>query len=957
MIPGAGWRQTHYHTVLSILGSREMVPVRSMGSQFYNKNFWPLRFLVKEMCDWAKANPNKTPDKRVIRDWVKKVNGEKRVEPEIVIAATENWLTRRAAMALVGGGYHEAFHTVYSRRVELVASEVSKLILPLWGQISDWSPYAGLLLEMSNIIEDIRIERMGRVEFPGIDVKMHDLQDFILGKEFEGHQKDLQQNSKFRMGTLRVAKFLFRDIGLGYHTEKQRMMLDLYEDQRPDACKMVLEGPLSDILRKSIPDTSTPQKLEEAKRDVDASLRLAMEFVIVIDDLVNRFNLKIPEHPGCPKCGASASNLTIRPKGRKDNKNIIEIECDACGWKEEQEMEDKENPDDLDMPEVEYEGEQPKMESQCQSGGGGGEGDSEENDSEEGDSEENDSDGGDSEEGEEGEGSGESKSKSKPQRSKNGKPESKGDKSKSESGSDEDEDKEEGAGGSDSDSEGDEEDDSEGAGKGSDSDSEEGDDSEGDSEGDSEDGFKDGDSKSDSGKDDSEEGDDSKSGDDSTDGDSGDGSEDGDSKGDESGDGSEGDQKGDQKGSQDGDQSGDVNLEGGDEGYGQDAKEGPADNKTEQTHVGETGAGGYQYTDNKDAQVDFDFTAAEMREELESGKDKALLDYASALSEELDTEKEKVEARLRQGERTYSPWTTDFDQVELVRPSSHGRGADAAAADRLEKSVKRESSYLRARMRNMFRALEQRGVEHGIRRGRLLSGRMLADTVAAVRGRQIPKRAFMRRDEEMDTSIAASVVIDESSSMTSLLRDATRIMIAITEPLDHIGAKVMVSGFRDGSGYFRHHPEYYDWHRFHRHSPIRYDVFKTFDERYATVKWRFSRTVASGGTPMADGIQFGLDALSIRSEGHRFMFVITDGQPNGDHHQVINYQIRLAKEAGIHLIGVGLGRYASYVKALFPDYVHSNRIDEIPYLLVAKLNQLVDRAVRNRGRRMRDTRR
>ena len=104
---------------------------------------------------------------------------------------------------------------------------------------------------------------------------------------------------------------------------------------------------------------------------------------------------------------------------------------------------------------------------------------------------------------------------------------------------------------------------------------------------------------------------------------------------------------------------------------------------------------------------------------------------------------------------------------------------------------------------------------------------------------------------------------------------------------------------------------------------------------------------------MADGIQFGLDALNTRREAYRVLFVITDGCPDGGHEPVIRRQIRLAKEAGIHVIGVGIGYGAEYVKDLFPDYVWGES-HELPKQLVAKLNKLLDaRTAGKRGRRMR----
>ena len=65
-------------------------------------------------------------------------------------------------------------------------------------------------------------------------------------------------------------------------------------------------------------------------------------------------------------------------------------------------------------------------------------------------------------------------------------------------------------------------------------------------------------------------------------------------------------------------------------------------------------------------------------------------------------------------------------------------------------------------------------------------------------------------------------------------------------------------------------------------------------------------------------------------------------------------QIRQAKEAGIHVIGVGVGSNAHYVQQTFPDSVYSPHLREIPDLIMKKLNEVCDFTGRFRGRRMKN---
>ena len=285
--------------------------------------------------------------------------------------------------------------------------------------------------------------------------------------------------------------------------------------------------------------------------------------------------------------------------------------------------------------------------------------------------------------------------------------------------------------------------------------------------------------------------------------------------------------------------------------------------------------------------------------------------------------------------------------------------SDKKKSDQVLGSVKAQVSYLRARLRNIIRAAEMTATIHGVQKGRRISERTLVDSKVSLAMGQKPMRAYQETDAQIDTSTAVDIVIDESSSMSGKLTDATRMMMAITEPMDSLGCAVQAHGFRDGrhgGGYgYRNNVEDGETGDFHRYHGIQHDVFKAFDERFHEVKWRFANTVARGGTPMADGVQFGLDALNNRPEAHRIMFVITDGCPNGGHEPIIKRQIRLAKEAGIHVVGVGVGSGTEYVKSLFPDHVQSNNFAEIPKLLVAKLNQIFDARATKRGRKMRRT--
>ena len=429
-----------------------------------------------------------------------------------------------------------------------------------------------------------------------------------------------------------------------------------------------------------------------------------------------------------------------------------------------------------------------------------------------------------------------------------------------------------------------------------------------------------------------------------------------------------------------------ASSEGEDSGEDQEGQEQSADGKGDQTgdypdnytdnpeETGEEGTPQPSKGETKGASMaqgseDFKNLAEALINAVEQGEKADLLDNNTALGGSVEEAVERENGDVQQGERAYNPYSTDLDVFQLVKPSSMGKDNDLDRARQMLEAVREQTGYLRARLGNLFRALEHTDIVHGTRYGDDLSEPFLVDTALSIRAGQEPNRAFYQQDERIDTSLAVSIVIDESSSMldtvymrgrTSTLTEvATHAMIAIAEPLDRLGVPVMATGFRNGNRYASHHgyvgstapdDDYYNKGYTRNESHVT-DVFKTFDERFHEVMWRFANTRGSGGTPMADGIQVALDALNYRDEGHRVMFVLTDGCPSGNY-DVIQWQLRVAKEAGIHIIGVGLGSGAKYVKDLFPDYVYSDSFDEFPSLLLEKLNSLVDMSASKRGQRI-----
>jgi len=847
MLRGDQYRRTHKASVVGILGS-DAPDVFSKGSMFYNRDRWTVRAVVTHMCKWAKENPDCTPTLDDVRGWVKAANAETVPNREIVIANTPDKLPLRVALALTGGAYHEAFHSLYSCRRPLVAREVADVVLPRWARLKDWSKYHEAIQRWSNIIEDIRIERRGREKFDGVHVKLCDLQDFILSMEAKG--KDNLRAHGGKPGAFSIIEGVFRDVGLGYNTERQGIVMMQYRNDNADAVKMVLDGPLAPMLREAI----------DLPNDDDIGcIRVAMDVIAILGELAGRDKEDHQPKDGdgdkpqpCPNCGAPANKLKIRPlsdgKGGKV-KGKGTITCTACGWQDEIDIE---------------------LKPQDGKGGKKQDGpDMEGFDPEDADPQDG-QDSGDKQDGEEQDGQGGS-------------------------GDDQDDDADQdgssgGGGGSDGD-DGDEQDGQGGGGSGDDQDGAGG------------------------------------SGDDQDDDDTADGSGSGDdADDDQDGQGGGSSEQGDQDG--DGDQGGEGEASEGDDAEGGD------------------GAGGHQDAGEDHQGNDWSDIANDACDGIESGEDTGLKDGNEALEEAFDAEQEREERTVKGDEAAWRPYDQGLDKAEYVKPSHQGKNHDTQQADHLIKSVKAETSYLRARLRTIVRALEMTSTVHGVPKGKGLSSKFLVDTKASLRAGDQPEKAYFRQGIKIDMTMWCGVVLDESGSMCGQLQDASRMLVALTEPFDALNCPTLAIGFRDGRGHrWYSNPNVSDGEKrddYHRTHGIRYDIFKAPHEKFKNIRWRFANTRAQGSTPMSDGIQFALDLAAMAPQAHRFIFVVTDGCPNHEHMPVINRQLRLAKEAGIHIVGVGLGHGADYVQTLFPDHIWSDKLSEIPKLLVAKLNELAD---------------
>lgn len=910
--------------ILAPMGIKRRVV--SVGTQFCNYDAWTWITFAEELCSVMAKHPDRSPTSDELKQIVRRANSARCRDPHIQVAKMPARVTHRMALAISGGGYHEAWHTKYSKRDHVRINDVQDIVdmideVTLAGGQFD-AKMRGLLTTLQHLIEDIRIERRGNEDFPGAEQPMRDLQDFILDLEKRGRAKGAKiKNITVSDNARSILLCALRDLGLGYNTHKSRAALDYYRQTAPGAVALLAPG---GILAPFVHEAKNL-----AADDKMGSLRVAMKIVIALW----RATQTQDEQPAapqtcCPNCGAGPSGLVIRSVRDENGAKIrgrAEVECKACGFRHEFDLPDNSLDLDQNRPKQDADAERPEVEDLGPDDVGEG----------------SDGFGHDSRERMRDAGA------------------SAGDGTSSDGDRDEDDD------GRDDDAAVTHEPSRESDDEGSefedlnesdlidygdeDADLAQGGPDEGPDGSHGGTAREDGDADHDGGREDP--------GDDPREDEAAGHSLDSEAEDEERGTleaalggsdvpgGTLGRSAGDdgEPTEEDRDAPGEgadasaLEWNGADEDWEMDGLE-----FLRRLHTA-PGAGGVfdlgQDPDSLFEMTDQIFAGTELDGILNNMDGLELATAAHAKEDFRD---------LEPGEMAWNPYDPMSDEARVVR-SGH-RETDQERANAMLAEVRETVVYLRARLRNIVRAQEFTDTTHGVRRGRKLSNRRLVDTAIELRSGQNPTRPYQITDTQMDTSVALCIVLDQSGSMCSSLYAVSQAMMIMADCIESIGGKTMALGFRDGADSHYSGPSSYG-KSYHRVHGVRYDIFKTWDEMFVNAKWRFAHTQAYGGTPMSDGVQYGLMALNERTEAHRILWVITDGCPNRPHEKVIRRQLRLAKAAGIHVVGNGIGDEAAYVKNLFPDHVWTDKVRDLPQPVVAKLNELCDFAGRYRGRK------
>jgi hypothetical protein len=325
--------------------------------------------------------------------------------------------------------------------------------------------------------------------------------------------------------------------------------------------------------------------------------------------------------------------------------------------------------------------------------------------------------------------------------------------------------------------------------------------------------------------------------------------------------------------------------------------------------------------------------AKKLLEQLLSGEN-PLKDNAEALA---DAFNDLRDDDCLPGEQIWRPFCEEDDLVNTPWD-------DADTAKQYRAAGKLLTAAMRTSFKRKFLQAREPQEEHGVLRGDGLSEPLLVESWIEVQAtRRRPRRPDYRVVEQEECSLAVAVIGDESGSMCGENQAAAATaMLSIADCFDALGSPVLCCGIQNGgraSGSRAERLAGKSTGLFHRRRGVVYNLFKDWHEPIRSCWKRFGSYDAGGGTPLSDGIQYGLRALSERQERHRVLIVLTDGQPCDG--AVIKRQIRLAREAGITIIGVGIGGGCGPVRGLFPAHVVVDDLDSLPKQMINAITSVV----------------
>ena len=175
--------------------------------------------------------------------------------------------------------------------------------------------------------------------------------------------------------------------------------------------------------------------------------------------------------------------------------------------------------------------------------------------------------------------------------------------------------------------------------------------------------------------------------------------------------------------------------------------------------------------------------------------------------------------------------------------------------------------------------------------------------------KNLSKEVFYKTRTGMNLDVAVEIIIDESGSMDNYL-DVQLLGLAIGEALEAIHIPFEITGTTTSGD---HTPPLDE---FTRTNPIVYRHYKTFNEKWHTVRSRIVHTGQHNNNIDGEAIEYCAFRLAQRKESRKIVFSLSDGEPcggQGNDEALAANIIRVcqrSRESGIEVYGFGIGTTA-----------------------------------------------
>lgn len=245
----------------------------------------------------------------------------------------------------------------------------------------------------------------------------------------------------------------------------------------------------------------------------------------------------------------------------------------------------------------------------------------------------------------------------------------------------------------------------------------------------------------------------------------------------------------------------------------------------------------------------------------------------------------------------------------IIQETRRGVGLDPSEASR-------ETNALRTRLNGLIQASKLKRSPP-----RRVGNRI--DTRSLHKLRTLDTRVFRGSEQKVAVNTAVAVLIDQSSSMSSIRRDATKAAMAVALALEAIpGVKLTVAGFSSVLN-----------ERRDRYIPA-VRPMKLFSQR---IDKQSFVPVAEGGTPTAEALWWAASELLQQNVDRRIVITVTDGAP--DDQRRVKELVGKMKHASIENNAIGIGVQIS--PDLFPSNCTISDISELPERVFAMLQNML----------------